>query len=48
MITANTFITLESLFEHDETIKITKKTELTEKQNRNITELNFLCDSQMI
>jgi len=47
-VTANAFVTLESLFQHDETIEITKKTELAEKEDRNVIELNFLCDSQTI
>jgi len=42
------FITLESFFQHDETIEITKETELAEKEDRSVTELNFLCDFQTI
>jgi len=44
-ITVSVFVIFESLFWHNEAIEITKKTELTEKENENITELNFLCDS---
>jgi len=42
------FVTLELLFQHDETIEITKETEFTEKEDRSVIELNFLCDSQTI
>jgi len=48
MIMINTFVTLESLFWHDETIEIMRETELAEKEDESVTELNFLCDSQMI
>jgi len=48
MITASAFITLRLFLQHDETIEIMKKTELAEKEDRSIIELNFLCDSQTI
>jgi len=48
MITMNAFITLELLFQHDETIKIIRETELTKKEDRNVVELNLFCDFQMI
>jgi len=48
MITANAFVALESLLWHNEIIKITKETELTEKEDRSVIKLNFLCDSQII
>jgi len=45
MITMNAFVALKSLFQHDKTIEITRETELAEKEDRNIIQLNFLCDS---
>jgi len=44
----NAFVTFESLFQHNETIEITKETELAKKEDRSVTELNFFCDSQTI
>jgi len=48
MITMSAFVTLELLFQHDETIEIMRETKLTEKEDKSVTELNFLCDSQII
>jgi len=44
----NAFVTFRSLFQHNETIEITKETELAEKEDRSVIELNFLCDFQTI
>jgi len=48
MITTNAFVALESLFQHDKTIEIMRETKLTEKEDRSVLELNFLCDFQII
>jgi hypothetical protein len=41
----NALITLELLLSHDKAIEITRSTILAEKEDENVTELNFLCDS---
>jgi len=44
MSTTNVFIILKLFFRHNKTIEIMRKTELAEKEDKNIIELNFLCD----